>query len=258
MATTTPPLPSQRPEETDNPGQEEFDKLIRHSFTPQEEKDMEERAKEDSGSEDREEKKVSQELEQLQQGTASGTDSAKSLYRRGGSEKRGFASRLNGSYSLRKYLIIGGFSAALVAIIVLIFGFLNVFKLDGLMSSIEQRAFLRQNATLDTRSSKWINSYVEARLLDMGDNPNLSNPDFKKDENLLFRANRVDTNSPFFDWYRTLIHFRKAHPELNSPDADVTFDEQSGRFIMHRPGVRVECNFKTAEVSIQEDQAVAA
>jgi len=204
MATTTPPLPSQRPEETDNPGQEEFDKLIRHSFTPQEEKDMEERAKEDSGSEDREEKKVSQELEQLQQGTASGTDSAKSLYRRGGSEKRGFASRLNGSYSLRKYLIIGGFSAALVAIIVLIFGFLNVFKLDGLMSSIEQRAFLRQNATLDTRSSKWINSYVEARLLDMGDNPNLSNPDFKKDENLLFRANRVDTNSPFFDWYRTL------------------------------------------------------
>jgi maltooligosyltrehalose trehalohydrolase len=61
-----------------------------------------------------------------------------------------------------------------------------------------------------------------------------------------------------FDWYRRLIHFRKAHPELQSPDADITFDEQSGRFIMHRPGIRVECNFKTAEVFIREDKAQAA
>jgi hypothetical protein len=199
MATST-PLPSRSPEETDNPGQEEFDKLVRHSISPEEERAMEKRASEDQSEEGSE---ASEELEQLQN-RAESSDASKSLYKRNGPEKKGFASRLNGSYSVRRYLIVGGFTAAFIGVVVLILGFLNVFKLDGLMSSIEQRAFLRQNATLDTRSSKWINSYVEARLMDMGDNPNLSNPDFKKDDNLLFRANRVDTNNPFFDWYRTL------------------------------------------------------
>jgi hypothetical protein len=203
MATST-PLPSRPPEETDNPGQEEFDKLVRHSISPQEERDMEKRAA-DGAAEDnaREESEEVKELDRLKS-DAGGPDSSRSLYKRSGPEKQNFLSRLNGSLSFRRYLIIGGFTAAFVAVVVLIFGFLNVFKLDGLMSSIEQRAFLRQNATLDTRSSKWINSYVEARLLDMGDKPNLDSANFNKDENLLFRASRVDTNNPFFDWYRTL------------------------------------------------------
>lgn len=180
---------------------------MERQFSPGDELMMEERAKtgadEDASEDGSAEPDEAEELERLQDRTSVSEPSG-SLYKRSGPEKKSFLSRVNGSYSVRRYLIVGGFAAAFIAVIVLILGFLNVFKLDGLMSSIEQRAFLRQNATLDTRSSKWIKSYVEARLLDMGDNPNLSNPDFKKDENLLFRATRVDTNSPFFDWYRTL------------------------------------------------------
>jgi len=205
MAMTT-PLPDKRPEETDNPAQDEFDKLIEHQFSQGDEAMMEERAKkgadEDAAASETQPSEQ-KELRQLgQSGPADG--SSGSLYRRGEERKKGLTSKLNGSYSLKKYLIAGGFSAAIVAVIILVLGFLNVFKLDGLMSSIEQRAFLRQNATLDTRSSKWINAYVEGRLLDMGDNPNFNSPDFKKDDNLLFRATRVDTNNPFTDWYKTL------------------------------------------------------
>lgn len=127
-----------------------------------------------------------------------------SFYNKDAKAPRGFSGKLNGSNNLRRYLIIGGFGAAVISVIFILFSFLNVFKLDGLMSSIEQRSFLRTNATLDTRSSKWVSAYVEMRLLDMGDNPHLDNPDFKKNDNLLFRATRVDTNSPAFDWYRTL------------------------------------------------------
>jgi len=211
MAMTT-PLPDKRPAETDNPAQDEFDKLIEQQFSPGDEVAMEERAKE-GAEEDRaasepeptggDEKKELEQLENRGGGTA-GQSSSGSLYRRSTPKRQKFSSKLNGSSPLKKYLVIGGIGAAFLSVVIVVFGFLNVFKLDGLMSSIEQRAFLRQNATLDTRSSKWISSYVEARMLDMGDNPNLSNPDFKKDDNLLFRATRVDTNSPFTDWYRTL------------------------------------------------------
>lgn len=40
MATST-PLPSRTPEETDNPGQEEFDKLVEQQFSPGDELMME-------------------------------------------------------------------------------------------------------------------------------------------------------------------------------------------------------------------------
>ena len=102
---------------------------------------------------------------------------------------------INTKNPYRRYIIFGGIGAGIIALIIALFSFLNIFKLDGLMSNIEQRAFLRHNASLNTRSSKWISSYIEARMLQVGDNPN---------DNLLFRSNRVDTNSPFTDWYRTL------------------------------------------------------
>lgn len=98
----------------------------------------------------------------------------------------------------RKFII--GAGSGLFALIVaggIFLSFLNVFKLDGLMSNIEQRAFLRHNASLNTRSSKWITAYITARMLDFNDSSNTS-------ENRLFRSERVDTNSIFTDWYRTM------------------------------------------------------
>lgn len=128
----------------------------------------------------------------------------KSLYNSGMAKRDRFSKKINGSSNLKKYVIIGGFGAMLIATVFALFSFLNVFKLDGLMSSIEARAFLRNNAMLDLRSTKLTNAYVQARLLDIGDNPHFDNPDFTKDDNLLFRATRVDMNNPFFDWYRTM------------------------------------------------------
>lgn len=107
--------------------------------------------------------------------------------------------KLNNSKRVRNYVIASGVLATIVTVILVILSFLNVFKLDGLMSNIEQKAFLRNNASINTRSSKWISAYVEARMMDWGDNPDLN-----KNENTLFRSSRVDTNSPFTDWYKTL------------------------------------------------------
>ncbi len=101
----------------------------------------------------------------------------------------------NRARNYRRIAAVGGLTGAIITIMVLLFNFLNVFKLDGLMSNIEQKSFLRHNASLNTRSSKWISAYVEARMMQFGDNPT---------KNPLFRSNRVDTNSPFTDWYRTL------------------------------------------------------
>lgn len=219
MATTKTPNDSQ--EFVDNPGQNAFDDLVDRESNPDGYDQRHSVAAGDSS--DPTQGPTADELENIP--TLSDEDAAAAneerainrasapttpaptkagLYNKDAKAPRGFSSRLNGSNNLRKYLIVGGFGAALISVIFIIFSFLNVFKLDGLMSSIEQRAFLRTNATLDTRSSKLISAYVEMRLLDMGDNPHFDNPDFKKHDNLLFRATRVDHNNPYFDWYRTL------------------------------------------------------
>ena len=127
------------------------------------------------------------------------SDKSKSLYKEPSSRKERFGLRLNNSKNLKRYLIFGGIGASLVAVIIALLSFLSVFKLDGLMSNIEQRAFLRHQSALNNRSSKWMSAYIEARMMDWGDSPDLS-----KNENTLFRSNKVDTNNPFTDWYKTL------------------------------------------------------
>jgi hypothetical protein len=128
----------------------------------------------------------------------------RSFYRNPGAKRPGANKKLLDSKNRNRYLIYGGLGAGLIGALITLFFFLGAFKLEGLMANIEERAFLRNNATLDTRSTKLMSAYIRARLLDIGDHPNFSNPDFVKDDNLLFRASRVDTNNPFFDWYRTL------------------------------------------------------
>jgi hypothetical protein len=92
---------------------------------------------------------------------------------------------------------VGAFAALLIAAIVLLFSFLNVFKLDDLMSNIDAKDFKRFNSAMDRRSDKWVQSYLFLRLMQLkGDGVD---PDSE-----YFRANRVDTDNPIKDWYHTM------------------------------------------------------
>ena len=102
-----------------------------------------------------------------------------------------------------KKMLVGGIGAGIVVIFFVIaslFGFLNVFKLDHIMKNIEMKAFTRYQVAMDKRSDRWIRSYLILRLSEIdgtagGDGLN---------ERTLFRADKVDTNNPMIDWYKTL------------------------------------------------------
>jgi len=80
------------------------------------------------------------------------------------------------------------------------FGFINAFKLDFFLSNIEKNGFMRYQADLDRRSSKWMQAYLTLRMGEI-EAPELRPQDR---DNLIFRANRVDRNNPAMDWFRTL------------------------------------------------------
>ena len=117
----------------------------------------------------------------------------------------------------RRLLIGGGIGGLLLAALIGLFGFLNIFKLDGLISNIDDKAFRRNNAAYDKMSSKMLRQYIIIRLAEY-ESP--SNPDGK--DNYFFRANRVDNNNPLFDWYRTM-RASKFEKEL--------FDKQGIKFV---------------------------
>lgn len=101
----------------------------------------------------------------------------------------------------RAQFVAGG---AITGIIGTVFGLMTgllPFQLNHLMQNIDERAFARFNGVgVEDRSSKWIQAYMAARLMDI-DNSRTNN---STNDNVLFRANRVDNNKPFTDWYRTL------------------------------------------------------
>lgn len=103
----------------------------------------------------------------------------------------------------RKWLIGGGVAATgIIGIIIALFGALNLFKLDDLVSNIDARSFARLNGVEDRRSVSWMQAYMQMRLADIGDNPDLSKG--TSSDNAFFRAESVNTGNPIFDWYRTL------------------------------------------------------
>lgn len=58
------------------------------------------------------------------------------------------------------------------------------------------------------RSRAWVQAYLTARLMDIDGPPDSTmpggGPNNKTTDNILFRANRVDTGNPFVDWYKTV------------------------------------------------------
>ncbi len=104
------------------------------------------------------------------------------------------------SLKQKKRLIFGigvGLSI-LIAGLVFLFGFLNVFKLDSMMSNIDLKAFSRFNAATSGRSDKWVQSYFFLRLTQIR-GASGADPDSE-----YFRANKVDTDNPIRDWYHTM------------------------------------------------------
>jgi len=121
-------------------------------------------------------------------------------YRKHGNSDKSLLTKIRDQ---RHKLIIGGSIAAVViALVFALFGFLNVFKLDDIMSNIDAKTFARLNGVEDRRSVSWMQAYMEMRLMDIGDNPELGKAD--KSDNLIFRAGKVSTGNPIIDWYRTL------------------------------------------------------
>lgn len=99
----------------------------------------------------------------------------------------------------------GGVVATLLGVIIGFFGFLNVFRLDHWMQNIELSTFARYEADMDNRSSKWLQAYLMTRLFyDVSPGPGDSDFRPRDPDNIIFRAERVDNNNYFTDWYKTM------------------------------------------------------
>ena len=87
---------------------------------------------------------------------------------------------------------------SLLAGIAFLPGLLGLFKIQNFFENTNASTFLRLNAAFDNRSDKWLKAYIKLRLTEIdGDVA-------PGQDTLYFRANKVDTDNPIRDWYRTL------------------------------------------------------
>jgi hypothetical protein len=120
----------------------------------------------------------------------------------GGRRFKGLKSRFGKAGKRKKYATIAAAITGLGTLgtlIVLVFNLLGIFKLDHFLDNIESKAFIRYQVDMEGRSSKWINAYMQLRLMEIDDPAHPNDKD-----NLIFRSNRVDTNNPMTDWYKTM------------------------------------------------------
>jgi hypothetical protein len=153
-------------------------------------KELEDAEEDESGSDD--DDGDVDESRALQPYTASDKD-----YYNPGSERKGSGSLLKSARS--KTLAITGILGILMAF-GSIFGFLNTFRLKHLLENINFHAFNRYNASVAARSDKWNKAYLKVRMMEWEGKAG----SVDGNGNAFFRANKVDTNNPFKDWYRTM------------------------------------------------------
>lgn len=113
--------------------------------------------------------------------------------------KRSISSRVKG-IGAKKLGIgagVGGGVIGTAIAVVGIFGFLNTFNFDHIISNLDSVAFRKVNAVFDRRSDRWMRAYITTRLMEWDGTNSVRNNHF-------FRASGVDTDRPFSDWYRTL------------------------------------------------------
>ncbi|MDB5183199.1 MAG: peptidase family protein [Candidatus Saccharibacteria bacterium] len=106
-----------------------------------------------------------------------------------------------GKSSGRNKLLIGagiGLTTLSIGFIASFGNFLAVFKLDHILQNIDVKTFSRFNASFSGRSDAYFKAYLKMRLTE------IQNPDGSFSDTMLFKGDRVDTDSPIRDWYRTL------------------------------------------------------
>lgn len=91
---------------------------------------------------------------------------------------------------------IAGGVVGLVGTLGLFSSFLNTFRLDHAMKNIDKKAYQRLSSSLDVRNKYLMRSYIKARITEFEGDAN--------HDNVFFKANKVETNHPMTDWYRTL------------------------------------------------------
>ncbi len=125
---------------------------------------------------------------------------------RGDGDKKGTGRAKKAKGKIRRLLknkfALGGLGMGIAGLVIgsfALFNFLNFYKLEHLMNNISAKSFARINATFEHRSDKWMRAYIQIRLAEF--RGTLSKAD---GDNLWIKANKVDTNRPLVDWYRTM------------------------------------------------------
>ncbi len=114
----------------------------------------------------------------------------------GNAKKGGFL----GKFKKNKKLLAGA-GAGITGLVLAgfaLFNFLGIFKLQHILDNIDAKSFARFNAVFDNRSDKWVKAYVQIRMFEFNGTANPGQ------DNHFFRAQKVDTDRPLTDWYRTL------------------------------------------------------
>jgi len=82
--------------------------------------------------------------------------------------------------------------------------------------------------------------------------PDPQDPETFRRSKLNWQERDAAPHREMLNWHRDLIAYRKAHPELRSPEASVVFDDRVGLFIMRRPGISVVCNFGASRAVVAQ------
>lgn len=101
----------------------------------------------------------------------------------------------------RNMIALGVGGAVLIAAIIGLFGFLNVFKLDHILQNIDAQSFARLNGVEDRRSFYWMRAYMIARMGEIETPGDSAHPEERR--NIFFRAEKVG-DSPFENWFKTM------------------------------------------------------
>lgn len=147
------------------------------------------------------------------------------------------------------FLAISTFISLVVWLGMLFFS--GIFNLPNFMKNIEQAGFQRYQIDLQGRSDKWLQAYMELRFGEV-DDPNLKPKDR---DNIFFKADKVDTNKPLTDWYRTLRGSKFEEDVFNSKGIRFTsIAYKDGNIIKYRPGI---ISFKNTGEQISFDPGQA-
>ncbi len=159
----------------------------------------------------------------------------------GADKKRGNIRNLFSNASRKRKTILAIAGGGMIGSIIALFGMFSSLNIDMFLKNIEAKTFVRFQVDMEGRSSKWVNAYISLRLMEVDDS-GLAPEDR---DNMIFRSNRVDTNSPTTDWYRTL-RASKFEQEV--------FEKHGIKFASaaYRDGNQIK--FRPAIVSINDEQ----